>query len=54
MARIICRLCGATVLPEWGRSRHLKDVHGVMPTKGAVKEYFLHPWEAGEEAEAPR
>ena len=45
MARIVCRICGEIVLPEEGRTSHLKREHNIAPYRGVVKDYFLHPWE---------
>ena len=39
--RGICRLCGRKITEN--RSSHLKNVHGILPYKGAVKEYFDTP-----------
>ena len=44
MAKVICTVCGATVLVD-ERTRHLKT-HGIEADyKGAVKRYFTTPEE---------
>lgn len=49
MARTICKICGWNVTEQTGdyvgRTAHLKNVHGLAPYDGVVKDYFLHPWE---------
>jgi len=46
MPRNICRICHKVITEN--RTKHLKE-HGIdADYKGAVKEYFLTPEEAGE------